>query len=360
MNRRSPLSDSRRYYPGFLGALFLVLLRIAIGWHFLNEGVAKFEMERVAGGKAFSAEGYLRNSTGPLARYFRGLVPDANGLAKLDPERLKAGWADDVRKIGEFYGFDAAQNERAQTLLHKAEADADVIFLDKTFIEDRAKYYHDLDEVQRVEWSRDALTSDRLRAADRRKELDIDRRKLVGDLDVIGTGLKNSVGKLATDEQAKLGDYPGYVWGKTLTVGSSTYNLPFSIPQWDSLQWINFTTQYGLVVMGVCLIIGFLTRPAALAGAIFLAQIYLSMPPWPGLPKTTTGPEHFYIVDVHLIEMLACLFLATTRSGRWIGVDALLFGWIGRRRARAHDEPNAEPDTRPGRRARAVSQPKAT
>jgi uncharacterized membrane protein YphA (DoxX/SURF4 family) len=340
----------------------LILLRIAIGWHFLNEGVEKIQMSRMGGGKPFSAEGYLRNATGPLARYFRGMVPDANGLAKLDPARLKAGWADDIRKIGEFYGFDAKQKETADELLHKAEADADIIFLDKTFLDDRTKYYHDLGEVQRVEWSTDTISYDRLRAAERRKEIDADRRKLVGDLDAIGTSLKGSVDKLATEEQVKAsgGRFPGYVWGKTLNVGSSTYDLPFSIPQWDSLQWINFSTQYGLVAIGACLILGLFTRPAALAGAVFLAQIYLSMPPWPGLPRAP-GPEHFFIVDMHLIEMLACLFLATTRSGRWIGVDALLFGWIGRRRARAQDETTTEPDPRPGRRSRAAaSQPKTS
>ena len=30
-----------RYYPGFLAAVFVVLLRIAIGWHFLHEGLEK-------------------------------------------------------------------------------------------------------------------------------------------------------------------------------------------------------------------------------------------------------------------------------------------------------------------------------
>ena len=57
---------SSRNYPGFLGALFLVLLRIAIGWHFLTEGLEKVESTRY-GKQPFSAEIYLRNATGPLA-----------------------------------------------------------------------------------------------------------------------------------------------------------------------------------------------------------------------------------------------------------------------------------------------------
>jgi uncharacterized membrane protein YphA (DoxX/SURF4 family) len=317
-------------------------------------------MAEKGGGRPFSAEPYLRNSTGPLAPYFRGLVPDVNGLAKLDDSRLRAGWAEDVRKIGEHFGFDAQQKADAEAALHKAEADAQIIFLDKNFLEDRNKYYHDLAEVQRVERERHAVTFDRLRAADRRKELDVDRKKLVGELETIGGALREAVGKLATDSQREAAKaYPGYVMTKQLTIGSSTYNLPVAIPDWDSLRWVNFSTTYGLLVMGTCLIVGFLTRPAALAGAFFLAQIYLSMPPWPGLPRAP-GPEHFMIVDMHLIEMLACLFIATTRSGRWIGLDALLFNWIGRRRARAQirEESNSEPDARPGRHARAASQPR--
>ena len=64
-----------RYYPGFLAAFFIILLRIAIGWHFLYEGCEKFE-STLDGKEPFSAEIYLRNATGPLGPYFRGMLPD--------------------------------------------------------------------------------------------------------------------------------------------------------------------------------------------------------------------------------------------------------------------------------------------
>ena len=35
----------RRYYPGFFGALFLVLLRLSIGWHLYYEGRSKIESQ---------------------------------------------------------------------------------------------------------------------------------------------------------------------------------------------------------------------------------------------------------------------------------------------------------------------------
>src|SRR5260370_37490810 len=91
-----------RYYPGFLGALFIVLLRIAIGWHFLFEGWEKLS-GTLTGKEPFSAEIYLRNATGPLAAYFRAMVPDVNGVALLDPVRLRSAWSDDVARIADRY-----------------------------------------------------------------------------------------------------------------------------------------------------------------------------------------------------------------------------------------------------------------
>ena len=83
-----------------------MLLRTAIGWHFFYEGVYKIsttpdQRDSYAGrvltsilpaphekdkelDPPFSAEGYLRNATGPLATRFRAMLPDVNSLAKLE------------------------------------------------------------------------------------------------------------------------------------------------------------------------------------------------------------------------------------------------------------------------------------
>ena len=50
--------------------LFLVLLRMTIGWHFLVEGLEKLHDPN------WSSEGYLREAVGPLAPTFRELAPD--------------------------------------------------------------------------------------------------------------------------------------------------------------------------------------------------------------------------------------------------------------------------------------------
>ncbi len=86
----------------------------------------------------------------------------------------------------------------------------------------------------------------------------------------------------------------------------------------------NWLTTYGLCAIGVCLILGFLTPLAAICAAAFLALIYLSIPPWPGLPPNPRTEGHYWIVSKNLIELIACLLIAVTASGHWFGLDALV------------------------------------
>ena len=74
------------------------------------------------------------------------------------------------------------------------------------------------------------------------------------------------------------------------------------------------------------------------------------MPPWPGLPEGITE-GHYRYVNKNLIEMLACLVLASTPNGLWIGLDAVLFGWIGRGRRRREAAEAAEAEARAERPA---------
>lgn len=76
--------------PGSLSAvqqLALIVLRTLIGWHFLYEGYYKFRLpgwsatgERLG---AWSAAGYLKGASGPLARLFQRLM-DAGWTGWLD------------------------------------------------------------------------------------------------------------------------------------------------------------------------------------------------------------------------------------------------------------------------------------
>ena len=68
---------------------FLVLLRLAIGWHLLFEGVVKVrthELGKTITNTPFSSAPYLRDANGPLGDFFRDQAgdPDKQALAILD------------------------------------------------------------------------------------------------------------------------------------------------------------------------------------------------------------------------------------------------------------------------------------
>jgi uncharacterized membrane protein YphA (DoxX/SURF4 family) len=69
-----------------------VLLRLAIGWHLMYEGLWKLSTQRTSA--PWTAEGYLRNATGPLRGYFRSLTGDPNDLRWLDYDLMAAKWDD--------------------------------------------------------------------------------------------------------------------------------------------------------------------------------------------------------------------------------------------------------------------------
>ncbi len=301
-----------------------MLLRIAIGWHFCNEGREKLESYSTS--KPFTAEPYLRASSGPLAPYFRNLVPDVDSKNKLLPEVLKTNWEVDSDRIRDQYRFDQPQIEKLNAELTNATTRADDWFRATENAEKVKKYIHDLGAIEAVEANPDALSYERERAALARKSLEADRRTLATIIDSWTAGFRESTLKIATKEQVE--NYGPYAPVKT------------------QLDTINLVTAYALTIFGACLIVGLLTPLAALGAAGYLAMFYFSMPPWPGLPESPIAEGHYWIVNKNLVEMFACLALASTPSGLWIGFDALLFGPYARRAALRREAKLAERNAR--------------
>ncbi|MEX0715174.1 MAG: hypothetical protein WD066_01235 [Planctomycetaceae bacterium] len=107
-------------------------------------------------------------------------------------------------------------------------------------------------------------------------------------------------------------------------------------PAESTLRFVDQATMWGLLVLGVLLMVGLLSRVAAFLGAALVFSFYLAMPPWPGVVEFQSfGPEHSFIVDKNFIEALALLALAAMPTGRWFGVDAIFPRIGGRRKAEA-------------------------
>ena len=100
--------------------------------------------------------------------------------------------------------------------------------------------------------------------------------------------------------------------------------IPESEQPANTLDLIDRITAWGLTIVGACLLVGLRTRLACLACAAFLLFFYLAMPALPWVPDNPRAEGHYVFVNKNIIEMLALLALATTPSGHWLGLDALL------------------------------------
>ena len=85
---------------------------------------------------------------------------------------------------------------------------------------------------------------------------------------------------------------------------------------------IDFSVTFGLTAIGLCLLLGLFTRPAAIGGAVFMLFVILTQPAWPTIyPPAPPVVGHALLINKDFIEMLALCLLATTAAGRWAGLD---------------------------------------
>jgi len=300
--------------------VFLVVLRLSIGWQFLYEGLWK--QHAAHGTDPWTAAGYLKNAKGPFRATFRNMVDDPYDYYKLDAGKVQARWKQWQQLFESHYPtLDANQKGRLNKLVAESVAKLKTtlsnpewagvtnekykgtvdyrregeIDLYKTMV---TKYEAKLKEVK-VDFQQNHL--DKLWA-----DLEAKRKELTGPVDALTADLQQSATKLLNLEQIARGPSP----------------QPTS-----KIDSINSQTIWGLTIFGFCLIVGLFSRTAALGAAWMLLMFYLVVPPWPGVPEAP-GPEHSFIVNKNFIEIVACLALASLPSGRWFGLDALIHRFV--------------------------------
>ncbi len=89
-------------------------------------------------------------------------------------------------------------------------------------------------------------------------------------------------------------------------------------------------TQWGLVVFGLMLMLGLLTRTAAAGGTFLLLLFYLAAPPIADFTIPSMRGTELY-VDTTLLEALALLVVLAFPTGTMAGLDILIAKWKERR-----------------------------
>jgi len=100
----------------------------------------------------------------------------------------------------------------------------------------------------------------------------------------------------------------------------------------STLALVDFLNVWGLILIGLGLMFGCLTRTATLFGIIMLALYYLATPPWPGFVYTIPAEGSYLIINKTLIELCAMFVTLLFPTGHIVGLDRLIR--LARARAR--------------------------
>jgi uncharacterized membrane protein YphA (DoxX/SURF4 family) len=318
--RRIPLNE-HRFQIGLATVVMLVVLRLSLGCHFLYEGVWK-----IAHRKEFTAKPFLADAKGPASPLFYAMLDDIDGRHRLRidvddrgqqvvrGEMYRAAWKNLQQQMFDRYRLDDDQKAEVEEIAKRHQKALDAYLAQnreaivayftslKDLDDDRAKGNHGAPHMQKRLWDRQQ---------DLRKEVDA----WLTALDQMGKVYENELmGVLKDDQQAR---------GPIL----SAWN-PLN---WTRLEQINFAVTYSLTAIGLCLMLGFCTRLAALGGGAFMLFVVLTQPSWPTIyPPAPPVVGHALIVNKDFVEMVALFLLATTAAGRWGGLDVFLYHWIGR------------------------------
>jgi thiosulfate dehydrogenase [quinone] large subunit len=90
---------------------------------------------------------------------------------------------------------------------------------------------------------------------------------------------------------------------------------------------VDYLNMWGLTLIGLGLIAGFLTRTATAAAIGLLALYYLATPPWIGYTYAMPMEGSYLIVNKILIELAAVVVLLAFPTGKTFGLDWLVARW---------------------------------
>ena len=91
---------------------------------------------------------------------------------------------------------------------------------------------------------------------------------------------------------------------------------------------VNQATMWGLVAVGLGLVLGCFTRLASLGGIVLILMFYLCNPPFVGYFYAIPTEGSYLVVNKNLVELAALAVVFLTRSGHVAGLDLIIHGLV--------------------------------
>ncbi len=94
------------------------------------------------------------------------------------------------------------------------------------------------------------------------------------------------------------------------------------------LKIVDFLNIWGLILIGLGLMLGLFSRVSIIAGIALLGMYYLSHPPFVGYTFSVPSEGSYLWVNKNLIEMAALAVLLLFPTSRQTGIDRFIFNRI--------------------------------
>ena len=92
----------------------------------------------------------------------------------------------------------------------------------------------------------------------------------------------------------------------------------------STLAIVDFLNVWGLILVGLGLMLGFLSRTATFFGIVMLLLYYLATPPWPGFVYSIPAEGAYLIINKNLVELCALFVTLFFSTGHLVGLDRLV------------------------------------
>ena len=117
-------------------------------------------------------------------------------------------------------------------------------------------------------------------------------------------------------------------WSSALYLMESKWLLSgffhWLISNTTTLAIVDFLNIWGLLIIGICLFLGFFSRAASISGALLLLLYYVANPPF--VYSSVPSQSHFYIINYNLIEAVVLIMIASLKGEQLYGLQRYLAG----------------------------------
>ncbi len=370
---------------------FLLALRLAIGWHFMFEGMHKIHSHMVGpieNSQPFSSERYFAAAEGPLGPIVRKqagmdydaiiqerIAPDASkieGFAKLTSAEQAAlcpkPIADMLTKAANENKAKAEEQQtKAKAAVTKAEEDLKAAKADpdmkkaeaaKKKLDDAklkliaadekvraiandgealkftyARWVYGIDDDRRDAKVKYFNTDVPQSVPERLKQIELSKKEAQAFTDREKPGLGKGYGYDVKVAAAARSDYNTAKLDLVKDADAFVAELvkytgaDAPTPEPKKIAQLDKLTMWTITIVGACLMFGFLAPLACVIGAGFLLMTYLTHPPFPWYTLPPGTEGNPLFINKNIIEMLALLAIAVHPTGRWLGLDAL-WTWV--------------------------------